>query len=842
MKVFRKTSTGISFERGRPVLDIFCRDQHNRREVVKVRKLPIYFYVNEDTEIEEDDRINFVLREVEGFTNLYGKPVKKIYVTKISECKRLGRVYEGYESDIKWDKKACLDLNITDMFVEHNGDVFTLDPRYNVLNKKREVTYANGDVVITEADDSVKELVSWGLTELRQTPHSDSIPFSQRVCVFDIEVAVDSKEDLRNRTGDLLCVSCWDSYTKEYSNFMVEGGNEFILVQKVLSYFHSRDFDIFTGWNVGFDMGWIIDKAEEHGLDLEIYFTGGKTFISKYTDQKGKYQEKIYLGGRTVLDSMVLYKNKTATSEKLASYSLKAVNLVEGGEEYEDFGAKVSQQWKINPDVVMEYCQKDVEATVNIINQKDLFGGVQTISKFYGCATGETGTNSLVIESMVFLMKGKRVLPNIVRNRDVEDDLVGAKVLKSTYGIHKNVGIFDAASLYPSIIQGLNISPECLVPEGETGDFATVKLPTKTVRFRKKTEKFGILPEAIGEMRKLREQIRQRRMIATEEADEVTFALANNEEKVAKGVLASVYGVMGYSEFRLFNIDCANAITAVARGMIKSIIDKLDDPKCFIVYGDTDSVFIALPDANYGFKIREQVDKITSDYVKSLGVDDKVISMNYEKFFRWILFNKTPTVKLKSKIYKKDKGAAKKKYIGYISYVQSGPDTMKEVNDLYYKGFELRRSDAAKALKVIMRQFFELMSDGDYMKSVEYLKQIKEEFTSYSVDYLSMPRGVNVEDADDPWANGKRYAEQELGFEFDKNILPRLVHVKPLFGKKRTTVICYHDGHEFPKDFEVDYNIMFDKLIKKKFEPIIESMGLFWDTAIGKQGILDGYF
>ena len=845
--IYRKTGSGISFDKGKPVLDIYCRDQDNARHTVKVAGLPIYFYLPDDEVIDQEDMKGVVLRETHGYSSLYGKPLKKVFVKKISDARRLGNEYHGYESDMRWDKKCLLDLRITDMFVECDGKVCTLDTRFNALKDVDLVSSGSSLVSSTViASQEEKDLVAECVNRLEELsthqPSVGDVSFQVRACTFDIEVIVSNKEQLRSREGEIVCVCLHDSYTDEIIEFRLKTTERAMLLE-VLGYFRAYDFDLITGWNVEFDMGWLISKAEEFDIDLSVYFKGGQTKITKYTDHEGKFKEYFYIGGRTLIDSMSLYKKKTMTTEKLASYSLKAVNLAEGFEEYEDFGARVVEMWRKDPDTVVKYCSKDVRATVNIGLKKDLLGGALTICKFYGCQFSETSTNSLVIESMMFLLKRNRVLPNVVRGRE-KADIVGGKVLKSTYGLHKGVGILDASSLYPSIIQGLNVSPECLVEGkdlsvGVSGKCVTVDFNEIKVHMLRKEYKIGLMTEVIMEMRKLREVIRSKRMQCKREGDDVGYALADNEEKVAKGVLASVYGVMGFSGFRLFNADCANMITAVARGMVNEILEKLDLPEAEIIYGDTDSLFVSMPNANYGFKVMEKMNEITYDYVKRLGVDEQVILMNYEKYFRWVMFNKLAAPKLKSKIYKKDKGTAKKKYIGFISHVQVGPNEMKEVNDMYFKGFELRRSDASKVLKTVMKKFFELMADGDYMKSIKYLKEIKNEFPLYGKDYIAMPRSVNVEDANDPWANGMRYSKEHLGFEFDVNTMPKLLYVKPNYVLPKTDVVCYQDGHDIPSSFKIDYDVMYDKLIKAKFEPIVESLGLFWDTSINNQSTLE---
>lgn len=846
-QIYRKVGTGVSFAKGKPVLDIFCRDENNNRIVAKVFDLPIYFYLKEDETIDEADRKGSVIGEYSGYYGLFGEHLKKIKIKRIAEMKRLGRVYKGYESDVKWDKKSLLDLKITDMFVYENNKAYTLDPRFNAtIHKSDEILTEDGlSVSTTITNDVDEQIVKQALEEqeglLMNKPRIGNTPFQVRHGIFDIEVIVEKSEDLSSHIGKVVCVVIWDSYTDKYHKLKLET-TERDLIERVLSKFKELDFDIISGWNVEFDMGWIFSKADDFNLDLSVYF-GGKTFITKYTDFEGKFRQKFYIAGRTMVDGMELYKKKTMTTEKLASYNLKSVAAVEGFPEWEDLGAKVKELWDVDSDKVTEYCRIDVERTMQILEKKDLLGGILTIAKFYGCGFDDVTTNSKVIESMAFLLKRNRILPNIVRGRE-KAHITGAKVFKTTAGMHTNVGIYDAKSLYPSIIKGLNISPECLMAgkdlfEDRTADCVAVDIDGIKHFLIKREKKMGLMTEVIEEMQKMREDIRSRRRKAVAEGNTELVSLLNNEEKVSKGVLASVYGVMGFNGFRLFNEDCANIITAVARGTILGILDKIESPEYHVIYGDTDSVFIKSKDVEAGLKVLDKVNEITFDYIKTFGISENVITIAFEKFFKWVMFTSVITKKSKRKLYKKEAEGAKKKYIGFISHIEVGDGEMKEVNDLYYKGFELRRSDSSKVLKIVMKKFFNLMEDGNWEKAVAYLKTIKAEFHTYDKDFVSMPRSVNNEDAKGPWPDGLRYSKTNLGFDFTDDTMPRLLYVRNQFKYPKTKVICYQDGHVIPAEFQIDYDVMYDKIVKAKFEPIIEALGLYWDTCINNQGTLD---
>ena len=838
--MYKKLGTGISFNKGRPVLNIYARDEKNEKVTVPVENLPIYFYVKDDVHIEDED-MKKVIRTSSGYVSIYGDMLKKVFVRKISDMRKLSRIYHGFEGDINWDKKMCLDLKITDYFYYEDKKVYSLDKRFlgSEVHKSGDVEVSS-EVEVTGLMDNDKLV---GLAN-----EAEAVDFKFRHCCVDIEVIVEDKEKLRTYDGEIVCAVIYDNFEDKYHCLRSNDvGGERQLIKDIWQVIKEKKFDIITGWNVEFDVKWLIKRAEFYGIDLSEYNRAGDINIFSYTNKAGVFIEDIKIPGIAIMDGQELYIKQTATTEKRASYSLKAIAVAEKFPEWEDFGSKIKTAWAENPDQVVEYCRIDVERTYQIIEKKGLLKNAVTLCSITGANLDESMWNSKVIDSMLFLYKGNRILPNIVY-RTEEKNIEGARVIKSIKGVHHNVGIFDAASLYPSIITGLNISGETLVKTGEApslykDDYYHVKVNVngedRKFSYVKPEYKVGLLPEIVTELRKLRERIRADRMKATEAGNTDLYKQLNDEEKVTKGLLASVYGVTGFSSFRLYNEDCANTITGVARGVVIETLDKLQSDEFNIIYGDTDSVFIQMSDYKKGFEAMDKINKIMLDYVNGFGVKERVISMNYEKFFDWVMFSQEPSVKLKSKIRRKEGQATKKKYIGYISYVQSGPRDMKATKELYYKGFELRRSDASPALKRVMKEFFTRMENGDYKASADYLKEVKSEFSTYSMNDIAMPRSVNKIEAKGPHPDGVRYAQQHLGFEFRDDELPKLIYVKRQSKYPKTDVICYQEQHRIPDEFEIDYDVMFDKLIKKKFEPILEALNLHWDTAVSNQGTLD---
>jgi hypothetical protein len=54
--------------------------------------------------------------------------------------------------------------------------------------------------------------------------------------------------------------------------------------------------------------------------------------------------------------------------------------------------------------------------------------------------------------------------------------------------------------------------------------------------------------------------------------------------------------------------------------------------------------------------------------------------------------------------------------------------------------------------------------------------------------------------------------------------------------------ICIQSQHELPKGCVIDYEIMFEKVIQKKFESLVEAMGKNWKKEIEGLSTMDQWF
>jgi len=256
------------------------------------------------------------------------------------------------------------------------------------------------------------------------------------------------------------------------------------------------------------------------------------------------------------------------------------------------------------------------------------------------------------------------------KSEDEESDEVGfegAYVKMPTPGRYEWIFDLDLTSLYPSIIMSLNISPETLVGKvfskmsepkpkyaGKKGemipshpvwspeDFATGKMEKvfltydacerdapigdpSVVSFDKfydkiisedlsiaangamyRNDRMGLLGDILDTWFKQRVEFRKLEKQYGKEGNQELYRFYNKRQKVQKILLNSLYGVLGLSSFRFYNLINAEAVTLTGQTIIKTtekmgnqyynaVLKKpRDTDHC--IYVDTDSVFFsALP-------------------------------------------------------------------------------------------------------------------------------------------------------------------------------------------------------------------------------------------------------
>ena len=408
--------------------------------------------------------------------------------------------------------------------------------------------------------------------------------------------------------------------------------------------------------------------------------------------------------------------------------------------------------------------------------------------------------------------------------------------------------VYDVRSMYPAIVIGDNISPEMKMVQEVMGE--------RVVKFRKKP--MGLIPKVVKLSLDARDTYRDLRLNAIDEKSRDKYA---GMEKSAKVGANATYGVMLYPPFRLYDKDCADAITRAGRRIIRRLYAKclkqnIEAPKLRglieeVLYGDTDSIFILL---NCKWSDMQSINLISAYLTAELkllchelGYTEEVEGKVERVLDR--LFFKFRPAKSAERNHAIDVGGrlvvgAKKKYAGRCRWIEGKGN----VNEKYIKGFG--RSDISVYTKKVYEGLWDaILEQGDINAAIKLLRKAWVEVNRQSWYAISVPRGVKAdfgEYTEDSLSHGHiaatLYMIENFGIEYNPMVKPRTVCVRPklLGGAKRnlpiTKRIALLNGAEEPpalvkREFEIDYEEQAEAILKKPFELIVVSLGRQWSEV-----------
>ncbi|MFQ6118733.1 MAG: DNA polymerase domain-containing protein, partial [Methanosarcinales archaeon] len=649
----------------------------------------------------------------------------------------------------------------------------------------------------------------------------DEIPKQKyRIQFLDIEVKVgEHVPDPSTTRNPIILISVWDTFFEKYISFVWREdfkrkkeakkkrtvhyfSNESDMLRTFFEFVRQTDPDIITGWNVDrFDMAYIINRADMLGLVFKKLSPLGRVSI--------RHGRDIIIGGRVVFDLLRAYRilnfneRRSYALDNVAKDELGIGKLREEGEDNRKVWMNITKNWRENVDQLIHYNLRDIKLCRELDEKKKIIDFFDERRRVAFCNFGQTFYNSMVIDSfMLKFCKGKYILPSKPEKR--KRRFKGAMVLKPKKGLMKNVACFDVKSLYPSIIVSLNLSPEVIDEKGE--------IRVEDLRLKKGK---GLIPSMFEKLFKLREKYKK--LMSESDRDSVEYRTYDTKQYAVKVLANSIYGMMGYERFRLFEPRIAKAVTFVGRQIIKWMKDVAEKNGCEVVYGDTDSVFIMREDVKVGYykKLKEIFNKSFSEFAKQFGVEKHIFKVEFEKLFRVILF-----------------GKAMKRYAGHI-VVEHG----KSVDRLLIRGFETRRSDSSEFAENLQRTVFKMILQEGKSKE-EVIKYIRSESKKmkngkYNLEYIGLPKGINKPlgkyKANTPWVRGCLYANKYLKMNFGKGSKPKLVWLKSTGSYPDTDVICYDYDFQIPKEFEIDWEKMEMENVVMKLSRIFTSLG--WSTV-----------
>ncbi|MCS5637163.1 MAG: DNA polymerase II, partial [Myxococcota bacterium] len=157
-------------------------------------------------------------------------------------------------------------------------------------------------------------------------------------------------------------------------------------------------------------------------------------------------------------------------------------------------------------------------------------------------------------------------------------DVSGGSVLEPVAGLARDVAVYDFKSLYPSLMRTFNIDPLALARGTREVAGAAIVAPNGARLSREE----AILPRIL-------ERFMERREAAKQRGD-------RHGDQAIKIMMNSMFGIFAAPACRFFSPDLANAITGFGQQTLAWTCESFDAQGVKVLYGDTDSVFVQLPE------------------------------------------------------------------------------------------------------------------------------------------------------------------------------------------------------------------------------------------------------
>ena len=222
-----------------------------------------------------------------------------------------------------------------------------------------------------------------------------------------------------------------------------------------------------------------------------------------------------------------------------------------------------------------------------------------------------------------FLIKYSQRVGELIPKRieQTYNSYKGGLVLSPKPGLHENIAVLDFKSMYPNIMLTYNLSPDTYIspnePNPEEGVYVSPELGH---RFRKSPP--GFYTGALTYLINTREAIRQNMKELNPET--VEYRILDARQKAVKITTNATYGYAGWVSARWYLKPVAEAASDWGRHAILEAEKMAETAGIFVVYGDTDSLFI-----NYEKTAAEKL----QDQIKSELKLDVEISDVYRRIF-----------------------------------------------------------------------------------------------------------------------------------------------------------------------------------------------------------------
>ena len=633
---------------------------------------------------------------------------------------------------------------------------------------------------------------------------SDDVSEGHRVMIFDIEVEVtDGFPDVARAENKITSIAFNDPVLDKYYCYVLDPTDKLNLGKErtrddgdtIVSFYDEYDLlnafykkymeiqpTILTGWNVEFfDVPYLYNRSQQV-LGQEIANLLSPIQIVRWNSFKKRY----IIAGVSTLDYLSLYKRFTFSQK--TSYRLDAIGEDEVGEKKVSYEGTLNDLYENNLEKFVQYNIQDVKLVKKLDDKLDFIEIARGLAHLGHVPYESIYMSSHYLEGaiLVYLKKNNIVAPNKPPRPETfnaEDKFTGAYVQDPQRGKHDWVYDLDITSMYPSCIMSLNISPETklgkiqgwnpeefldkknkktysitqgkntlgVFTETELKNFLSnrdVSVATNGVMYR--SDKDGLLPALLRKWFDERVEYRKLSKKFHEEGDKEKSDYFERRQYLQKVVLNSLYGVLGLSVFRFYDVDNAEAVTTTGQSLIKftkkitnNYYNKeLQDDLDYCIYIDTDSVFYsATPLVTKRFPnldIKNE-DKMSKAILEIASEVQSYLNKGYDYFAKKFCNLDKHRFDIKQEVIAKSGLFVTKKRYGLKIINDNG----KKVDKMMVKGLDTVRSSFPIAMKEMLSKLLDdIMMDVPKDKLDKFILNFRKSMKLMDFEKIAIPTGM----------------------------------------------------------------------------------------------------
>jgi len=251
----------------------------------------------------------------------------------------------------------------------------------------------------------------------------------------------------------------------------------------------------------------------------------------------------------------------------------------------------------------------------------------------------------------------------------------GGMVYQPTCGLHANVGEIDFISMYPSIMEHFNISPETIGKEGGNCTF----VPELELTIDQ--DQRGLVPDTLQPL--LEKRIRIKQALAGMNPRDARYRPYQAQSSAHKWLLVTCFGYLGYKNARFGRIEAHEAVTAYGREALLRAKEAAEELGFQVLHMYVDGLWVQKEGANEIADFQPLLEEI---------LERTGLPISLEGIYRWIAF------------------------------LSSRPDPRVPVANRYFglfrngtwkvRGIELRRSDTPKWIKKVQGEILNLLAEA----------------------------------------------------------------------------------------------------------------------------------